>query len=492
MGDNNLTDEEKAALNEYLEQVEELMQREPEPLSDAVWDKVWPQIQATDEIPAEYRDRIGVKQIVDKAKGETRNTYYDIVWERWNDELVQLNAKYHDLNLKAVMIAITKKQDDSQSVVEIIRQLIADVERMTPEQLSTVKNLFESPYVPMYNGALVSDIMQINTRGLTPDSFTKRANITTKDGHKITIENFDKLLKALSTPAKKILNTAIMYLSDENFYNGQNITPTVEIPLIKYGEACDYQLTPQTMPTPEEQAAENKAVQQRIKEFKKDVRRDLRDISSILWTAEETKGRNKGDYKEMRIISSHSIRKGLIRINFDIDAANYLVHSYVMQHPTALLKIDNRDHNSYVLGFKVAQHHSMDKNAAAGTSDTLSVKSLLADAPEIQSIEKLKARGQRNWKDKIKRPLEKSLNTFVSVGMWSKWEYRDPATGETYTPETAQPMTWAQYSRLMVDYVMIDAPDQSERRAAKAEEKEAADKEKPKARRGRPPKNAQA
>ena len=120
----------------------------------------------------------------------------------------------------------------------------------------------------------------------------------------------------------------------------------------------------------------------------------------------------------------------------------YLVQSYVMQHPTALLAVDNRNPNAYVLGFKIAQHNSMDNNAARGTNNTLSVESLLAAAPEIQNIDDLKAKGQRNWKDKIKRPLENSLNELINVNVLSKWEYRDPTTGTTYTPETAQPLTW--------------------------------------------------
>jgi hypothetical protein len=363
--------------------------------------------------------------------------------------------------------------------------------QMTPEQLSSVitNNLLSRPYLPMLNGALVNDFMQINTRGLAADKFSKRAVYVTKDGHKFTIEHFDKLLRGLSTPAKKILNMAIMFLTANNYYNADRITPTVEIPLIDYGEKCGYQLTPRKMATLEEQAAEDKAVHNRIVEFKKDVRRDLRDIAETKWTAEETRGRNKGDYAEMRIISSHRIIKGLIRINFDVDAAAYLVHSPVMQHPMALFAVDNRNPNAYVLGYKIALHNSNDNNAARGTNNTLSVKSLLAAAPEIQSYEELQARGQRNWKDKIKKPLENSLNELVKRGVLSKWEYRDPTTGTTYTPETAQPMTWAQYSRLMVDFIMVNAPDQTERREAKAEAAQAAaDKEKPRKKRGRPSK----
>lgn len=485
-----LTAAETTLLQEYLKAMDEIAKREPPHLPAEIWDKAWPEIERTGKVPAKYRDRIGVNDVTERKHhfeggrlvmddGEqVTKGYYDIVWESWNSERAQIEAKYHDIIIKALRYALSNEKEaaEAQPVIDLLRQIIGEgMENMTPEQLSTAitNNLLSSAYAPMFSGALVNDFMQINTRGIKADSFTKKAVIKTKDGHKFTIEHFDKLLKALSTPAKKILNTAIIYLASVNYYDTRNVTATVEIPLIEYGEACGYQLTPRTMPTAAEQAAENKAVQQRIKEFKKDVRRDLRDVSSALWTAEETKGRNKGDYAEMRIISSHKIIKGLIKINFDVDAAAYLVQSYVMQHPNALLKIDNRNPNAYVLGYKIAQHNSMDANAHKGTNNTLSVESLLAAAPEIQSYEELQARGQRNWKDKIKRPLENSLDELVNVGVLSKWEYRDPTTGNTYNPETAQPMTWAQYSRLMVDFIMVDTPDQTERRAARSEAKKA-------------------
>ena len=508
-----LTAADSALLHEYLQAMEELAQREPERIPAEIWDKVWPEIQATGQVPAEYRDRIGVNDakerkhhfesdrvVFDDGEQITKG-YYDIEWERWNTERGQIAIKYRNVIIKALRYALSieKEAAEKQSLLELLKKISGEgMENMTPEQLSTTitNNLLSNPYLPMLNGALVNDFMQINTRGLAADKYTRRAVYVTKDGHKFTIEHFDKLLKALSTPAKKILNTAIMFLTANNYYNADRITPTVEIPLIEYGEKCGYQLTPQKMATPEEQAAENKAVQNRINEFKKDVRRDLRDIAETKWTAEETRGQNKGDYAEMRIISSHRIIKGLIRINFDVDAAAYLVQSYIMQHPMALLAVDNRNPNAYVLGYKIAQHNSMDNNAARGTNNTLSVESLLSAAPEIQSYKELQARGQRNWKDKIKKPLENSLNELIKVGVLSKWEYRDPTTSTTYTPETAQPMTWAQYSRLMVDFIMVNAPDQTERREAKAEAaaaKAAADKEKtakkPKGKRGRPRKS---
>lgn len=424
--------------------------------------------------------------------------------EEWNREYTELFTQYKDIILKAVTQAMNFKD-----IVEAITDNAAAGE---PLDMGTIlatllfsdnapavramltDSLLTASYLPMLNGSAVNDIMPITTRGLKADKFTRNATITTKDGHKITIERFDKLQGLLSTPAKKILDTALLYLTSSNFYRSKRgITPTVEIPLIEYGEACGYQLTPQTMDTPEAQAAENRRVSERVKDLKKNIRRDLRDISSILWSGEETRGRNKGDYKEMRIISSHSISKGLIRINFDVDAATYFVNAYIMQYPTALLKHDNRKPNAYVIGRKIAFHNSNDTNRAAGTECTLSVKSLLAAAPEIPSLEDIKARGQRNWKDKIKKPLEAALDENISVGLLSKWEYRDPRTNTTYTAAEAQPMTWTQYSRLMIDFVMIDAPAQIERRAAKAEAKAqaAADRDKAQKKRGRPKKGDQ-
>ena len=74
------------------------------------------------------------------------------------------------------------------------------------------------------------------------------------------------------------------------------------------------------------------------------------------------------------------------------------MNAYIMQYPTALLKHDNRKPNAYVIGRKMAFHNSNDQNRAAGTDSTLSVKSLLAAAPEIPTIDDIKARGQRSWK----------------------------------------------------------------------------------------------
>lgn len=496
MGNVILSATDTELLREYLAKYDALKQREPEQLTGEQWDAVWPHIQATGEIPPEYADRISVTEVTVHGEigadgqhhyipeGKTNKAYLDTVWENWNAERAALDKEYHDVVVKALRYALDTG-DDNRPLLELLQSLISQ------NGGSITENLFYSAYFPMLNGTLTNGLMPLTKRDFKPVELTKTATFTTDSGVKFTIENFDKF-QTWGVSTKKMFHAAIAYLTSANYYRGNDgaINPTVEISVIDYGEACKNQLTPRVMATPEEQAEEIRLVEGRIKEFKKSVRKDLSDISSILITGEETRGKKKYDYQAMRIISSHSIRKDTIRINFDVDAARYLVNAYIMQFPRALFAHDNRKPNAYNIGWKIAFHNGLDQNNAAGTECTLSVKSLLEAAPEIPTIEAIKARKQRNWKDKIKKPLEIALDENITVGYLSKWEYRDPKTGQTYTAETAQPLSWTQYYRLMVDFAVIDAPDQTERRAARAAEKAAAAalKEQNRKKRGRPPK----
>ena len=488
MGNVILSAADTERLREYLKKSDELHQREPrqvwEQISEDEYNRVADFLLYGKGEKPEHADRFTVHEITDPKTGKPTKAFYDTEWERWNAENVELEKQYHDVVVKALRYALDTG-DDNRPLLELLQSL------STQTSGSITENRFDSAYLPMLNGTLTNGLMPLTKRDFKPVELTKTATFTTDNGVKFTIENFDKF-QTWGVSTKKMFHAAIAYLTSANYYRGNDgaINPTVEISVIDYGEACKYQLTPRVMATPEEQAEEIRLVEGRIKEFKKSVRRDLSDIASILITGEETRGKKKYDYQAMRIISSHSIRKDTIRINFDVDAARYLVSAYIMQFPRALFAHDNRKPNAYNIGWKIAFHNGLDQNHAAGTECTLSVKSLLEAAPEIPTIEAIKARGQRNWKDKIKKPLEIALDENITVGYLSKWEYRDPKTGQTYTAETAQPLSWAQYYRLMVDFAVIDAPDQTERRAARAAEKAAAAalKEQNRKKRGRPPK----
>lgn len=489
-----LTKKDLADLQAYQAAIREWSGREPERLSAEVWDEVWPEIQATGEVPEAYRDRIGVNLITERKhhfdgdrlvwdEGEqTSKGYYDIVWEAWNAEGVALNKKYHDVIAKALGVAISMElfKDEPAQVSDIIDKLLSD-----PVPTS---QLLLQRYLPMLNGYPTNDLMAMSTTRLEADGFTGRATFT-KGGHTITVKDFNQLVGAIGTSAKKVMDTGVAYLTASNYYRTDRVNPTATIDLMDYWRAQKLHVDPLPMDTEEEQRKEQSRVAETVKKLKQGLKADLENLKRLEWEGQGT-GRNRGDFAKYSFISSYRVRGTTLILNFDIEIARYLVQSYQMQWPPALLLHDNRDPNSYAIGRKLALHHSMDNNAAVGTDCTISVKSLLAEAPDISTIEELRAKGQRNWKRLIKEKLEAALNKNITTApLLKRWEYRSPSTGATYTPETASGLSWEEYYSLMVDFVMAEEPDQTARRAARDAEKAAAAQEPPKKKRGRPRKN---
>ena len=335
------------------------------------------------------------------------------------------------------------------------------------------ESLLEKEFYPMPTGVLSSLFASMTLKDAEVDTRTHTATIRRGNGT-LTIEHFENLMGGLGTSAQKILDTAKAHLVNQNFYRGNDVNPTVEIPLLEYGIATNYVRDIRQMATKAEQAEENKRIATRLKNLKKSIKKDLSDIEVVSADYTEVRGKNRQDYGKIRIISSHAIRGGVIRINFDIDAARYFMNTSQTFMPRVLLLHDNKNPNAYAIGKKLAEHNNMDSNWARGTNCTLSVKSLLEAAPEIPTIEELQARKARNWRDKIKKKLEAALDANVEIGYLKKWEYRDPSSGKRYNAEKSNALTWPAYSRLMVDYVPIISPDQEERRMRIIQEKPAA------------------
>lgn len=345
-----------------------------------------------------------------------------------------------------------------------------------------VDDLLSDGYIAMPNSPMTDDLMRITKRDIRFEGNSKFATFKLPGGSQISIVKHNDM-GSLSVSMQKLLDTASVYLCANNYYGGagKNVNPTVRIPLIEYAAKNRVSLTPRKMATPEEQEKEDARVADRKKKFKQYIQRDLKDLAAMSWTGTIIKGRNAGNYSYVSYISSHSIREqndvDFIIINFDIDAATHLLNSYMMWYPSALLAIDNRKATTYKIGVRIAKHNSNDNNVASGTNNTLSVRSLLEAATDLPSYEDITARGQRNWRNKIKLPLERALDDLMDddVRYLSKWEYRDPRTGTTYTSETAQPLAWEQYNRLMVDFTVIDppasTPAQIERRKKRAIER---------------------
>lgn len=491
-----LTTRDLELLMEYKAAIKEWTARQPVKLTAEEWDEAWVTIQATGEIPEKYKGRIGVQDVtihsdieggrrVRYPEGKTAPGYYDIVWEAWGAEGSAITEKYRTVIAKALLVAMEREQAQEgeepkgAKVDDIIDTILAS----NPQ----APNLLIQKYLPMLNEAASNDLMGISKGRLEIDGFTHRATYT-KNGHVITVKNFDELMKIVGVGGKKLWDTSVLYLTAQNYYKGDRVNPSVTINLMDYWRAQGYEVDVRPTSTEEEAQAERERVDALKKWLKRELKENMERLTAMDWKGDGT-GRNRGEFAGYRYISGYRTRGDTITVNFDIDIATALVHGYIMQYPTALLLHDNRDPNGYVIGRKLALHHSMDANAAVGTQNTLSVKSLLEEAPEIVSYEELVAKGRRDWKRLIKEKLEQALNKNISPApLITRWEYRDPATGQTYTAETASSLSWDAYSRLMVDFIMAEEPAQDQRRAARAEEKAAkqAETAKKKKKRGRP------
>ena len=347
-------------------------------------------------------------------------------------------------------------------------------------------DIFSKNYVAMWNGDPTNDLMVMSTTKMEKDELSGRATFT-KNGHTITIKGDTDMIGAVGVSAKKLLDAACAIMTNSNYSRASTVNPTATINLMDYWRAQKLHVDPLPMDSDEEQRKEQSRVAENIKKLKKGIKRDLENLKRLEWEGHGT-GRHRGDYAKYSYISSYQVKGTTLYVTFDYAIANAFLQShYMMQWSPILLLHDNP--NSYVIGRKLLYHHSMDKNAAAATDNTLAVSSLLAMAPDIQSIEELQAKGRRDWKKQIKEKLELALNKNVTIApVLTRWEYRHPVTYTTYTPETASDLSWKEYYKLMVDFVMVEEPDQAARRAAREAEK-AASQEPSTKQLGRPRKN---
>lgn len=129
-----LTDTDIELMREYLKELDEITQRKPEPVQDDIWDKVIHEINTSGQVPAEYRDVIGVVEEIpepnEKDKTIRHVRFYDVKGERWNSELAQLNVKYRDIIIKILRNNLNSEFVSSHSqfvsvqIEDIIKKLL--------------------------------------------------------------------------------------------------------------------------------------------------------------------------------------------------------------------------------------------------------------------------------------------------------------------------------------------------------------------------------
>ncbi len=334
-------------------------------------------------------------------------------------------------------------------------------------------------FLPMVQGAATNRFRATATKNIVID---RNGNaMIEEEGFKAFFKDYAKLKGGLSVGAKKMLDAGALALTAQNHFRakqGQHINTAVAIALEEYGRLRGFDITPRQTSTPEEEEAEKKRLTNVMHEIRKRANAELALLYSLSLSWTEP-GKKQADYTDVRILQSKGIRGGYINMRFSEDIANYLTHAYIMQYPTALQAIDERNPRTYNVGWKLALHHSMDNNRAKGTANIISVTSLLdacGDMPSFEDIQASKNRG--HWERLIKDPLEKALDAAQSSGVIVSWEYCN-SKGIPLDDGQVTISDYQTFIALYVHFEMMEEPDQSERLQRKAERIEAAKKKRP-------------
>lgn len=357
---------------------------------------------------------------------------------------------------------------------------MTDIKQTSPAKTPTIKPLIaeeaqgQESFLPMLHGKATDAIATMSGKPLEENRLNQTASITSGEV-KLVIREFNKLSGTLGVSTHKLLSTAVASftsLNNTGLGKQRDIRSIrVSIPLKEYALKCGYDVTEHTTETPEEAEKEAKRASIQLENARKKIRKDIKLLraSSLTWE-EKIKGKT-GDFADIGILGAGGIRNGSINMEFTLSMAEYLIQLPLTQYPVALLAVDERNNNAYSIGLAMTEHYNLDNNHTKGTAQLLKVKTLLGytNLPSIEDIRKQR----RRWEDRIKEPLETSLDALTACGLLEDWRY-SKSKGEELTDEEATSFTgFEDWAETLIYYTLKDAPDHTARLEARAEEKKA-------------------
>ena len=325
-------------------------------------------------------------------------------------------------------------EDTLNGVLEPNKKLNSVPDIVVTQELTNTK------FSPMLNGTATNKLATIGRKTKPRINPLTDNEATIENGDfKVFIEKYSNK-KSLKVGVVKLLDILAIKLTKLNHYKAKDantLKRTVTFSLDEYMTYLD------------------------IKDVK-DARKRLKEALDTLYSISlEWEEKSKGkviNYAKMRICEAQGIKRGIASFTFTADMANYLNQAYIMQYPLELLAISERNPNAYPIARKLALHHSIDNNHKKGTANIISVAKLLEVAPEIPSIEAVRA-GNQSWSDRIKDRLEKALDAIDCI---ISWEYSN-SKGVPLTDEQIDISDYETFIKLFVKFNIKGAPDPTKR-----------------------------
>lgn len=338
----------------------------------------------------------------------------------------------------------------STMVVNLYLSFYPEAEDIPPEYIQGKRPPIlakdgKASYLPMFHSKITDALAAFSKYPPQLDRITKNA-IFEKEDVKLLVREWAKLNASLSINTHKLLSVGVMLftmLNNSGARKTGQIEYGVSIPLEEYINLSGRDL--------EALEGDEKKRQSALKEARKKIRKDL----AILANSELTVKEKNGEFINVKLVGTHGIKNGYIFLTIDPAFAACLLKLPIMQYPLALLGIDARNANAYVLGCKIAEHFSIYNNQLKGTADLLTVKSLLK-ATQLPTISEVRAK-RKSWEERIKEPFETALELLKKNGVITDWEYCK-TKGEPLTDQEAAFTNkgYEDWAACLVKYSIID------------------------------------
>ena len=298
-------------------------------------------------------------------------------------------------------------------------------------------------FCPMLNGTATNKLANIGRKTKPRINPLTDNEATIENGDfKVFIEKYSNK-KSLKVGVVKLLDILAIKFAKSNHYKAKNPNRTVTFSLDEYMTYLGIKNI--------DNYNNRRSASKRLKEA-------LDTLYSISLEWEEKSKGKVINYAKMRICEAQGIKRGIASFTFTQNMAQYLNQSYIMQYPLELLAISERNPNAYPVARKLALHHSIDNNHKKGTANIISVAKLLEVAPEIPTIEAVRA-VNGSWSERIKGALEKALDAIGSV---VSWEYSN-TKGAPLTDKQLEISDYETFIKLFVKFNIKGAPDPTER-----------------------------
>ena len=347
----------------------------------------------------------------------------------------------------------------------------------TPRKTDSPQSFF-----PVVHSKATNAMASMSGKSAEPNPLNDTASIISNDV-KIIMHGFSDLMGSLGLSTHKLLSTGIACFTAQN-HTGSTIKDLralrVTFSLKDYALRCGYDVEQHPTDSPEEAEKEAKRAKMALDNARKKIKKDLEILkqSSLSWK-EKINGKTQ-DFIDVGVLGAYGIKGGYVYMEFTATMGEYFIQLPLNQYPIALLGIDERKNNAYIIGLKMAEHSNLDNNIKANTAQLLRVKTLLdlTDLPDIKAVKK----NRNSWEDRIKEPLERCLDDLTNCGLLSDWYYSHSKGVELTDEEASHFKDYEEWANTLIHFTLNNAIDHTPRLEAKDKRREEAKERKRKKR----------